>query len=376
MRKLLLMAAMAGCLVTFHDAAAGIAYEDPDGGWSYLYTGDLVAGDDFEALDGTWDHENGSDQWDGSAIGDDDFAPGGVSSITEGDVTFARFQDTGNPTQLGFAEPSNRKIYLTHDISDDDPDGDLLLSGVTLTFRTRLATDGLLDESINDVPDGYYIRDGGKATFSIRSPFAGPDGGSAIISFAPATSSGDDEAENASGALLMNNWDPTGGRDVDTLDGGDHRELAAGRPDRVERVLDHHSGRGRAQRIQGRHLCQRFDDGESFVVSSGDGDDGAFPSYIGMGAAFDRPIRRHRYRFLRLQTGDSHTDGRWRLIGDFNGNGMLDAGDIDDLTVQSAGGMNPPKYDLNSDTFVDSDGHRRLGRRPVQLLDRRCQSGR
>jgi hypothetical protein len=31
----------------------------------------------------------------------------------------------------------------------------------------------------------------------------------------------------------------------------------------------------------------------------------------------------------------------------------LDAGDIDDLTRQSAAGSNPPKYDLNADTLVN-----------------------
>jgi hypothetical protein len=41
------------------------------------------------------------------------------------------------------------------------------------------------------------------------------------------------------------------------------------------------------------------------------------------------------------------------LIGDFNGNGALDATDIDDLTGQVAGGQNPASYDLNSDTLVD-----------------------
>jgi hypothetical protein len=39
--------------------------------------------------------------------------------------------------------------------------------------------------------------------------------------------------------------------------------------------------------------------------------------------------------------------------GDFNGNGILDAGDIDDLTGQSAGGTNPAAYDLNSDALVN-----------------------
>ena len=41
-------------------------------------------------------------------------------------------------------------------------------------------------------------------------------------------------------------------------------------------------------------------------------------------------------------------------IGDFNNDGVLDAADIDDLTGQSAGGLNPPPYDLNNDSLVDA----------------------
>ena len=46
------------------------------------------------------------------------------------------------------------------------------------------------------------------------------------------------------------------------------------------------------------------------------------------------------------------------LAGDFNSNGILDVADIDDLTSQSAGGMNPASYDLNGDSRVnDEDIH-------------------
>jgi hypothetical protein len=42
------------------------------------------------------------------------------------------------------------------------------------------------------------------------------------------------------------------------------------------------------------------------------------------------------------------------LAGDFDANGVLAAGDIDDLTGQSAGGLNNLAYDLNADAVVDS----------------------
>jgi MYXO-CTERM domain-containing protein len=43
------------------------------------------------------------------------------------------------------------------------------------------------------------------------------------------------------------------------------------------------------------------------------------------------------------------------LPGDFNGNGVLDIEDIDDLTTQTAGGTNPAGYDLNGDALVNVD---------------------
>jgi hypothetical protein len=41
--------------------------------------------------------------------------------------------------------------------------------------------------------------------------------------------------------------------------------------------------------------------------------------------------------------------------GDFNGNGVLDVEDIDDLTAKTALGTDPPEYDLNGDRAVDQE---------------------
>ncbi len=54
---------------------------------------------------------------------------------------------------------------------------------------------------------------------------------------------------------------------------------------------------------------------------------------------------------LRVEGLVAFTGGEIR--GDFNGDGVLDTADIDDLTAQSAGGTDPPKYDLNSDGAVN-----------------------
>jgi hypothetical protein len=275
-----------------------------------------------------------------------------VSSITEGDVTFARFQDTGDPRNFGFPDPgSTRKIYVTHDIGDFDPDGDLLIKGVTLTFRTRLATSGLLDEP-NDVPDGYYVRDGGKSSFGIRSPFAGLNGGGAIISFAPATSGGDDEAENASGALLMNNYDPAGGQDVDTQGNGEHREFALDDPTAWNEFWITIQEGPESNEF----LVEVYANGstmpEVFEVSGGGGSDSAFESYIAMGVHSTAQSGVIDVDFFGFKPG-IHVPTAGGVPGDFNGNGVLDAEDIDDLTRQSASVTNPPKYDLNGDSLVN-----------------------
>jgi hypothetical protein len=62
----------------------------------------------------------------------------------------------------------------------------------------------------------------------------------------------------------------------------------------------------------------------------------------------------NRYVLTSAGTGRPELLLTFLLAGDLNGNGVLDIGDIDDLTVQSAGGNNPPKYDLNADTLVNS----------------------
>lgn len=182
-------------IFTLFVATIGMAavYDPPEGGWTYKYDGDAW-GDD-PALDGFWSHNNGSDAWDGTLIGDG--LPGGVTDYTEtvDDVstTFIRIQDPGDPRQYGFADPSNRKIYIGYEITlNDAPPGDstLLDDGVTISFRSRVAVPGgdfLLDElhaadgsGPDDWPatgDGYLVHDGGKGNFSIRQSTGG------VISF-------------------------------------------------------------------------------------------------------------------------------------------------------------------------------------------------
>jgi thioredoxin 1 len=201
-------------------AVGGVDYEDPPGGWTYIYTGDSAApGGGFTALDGTWSHNNGSDQWDETEIGSG--RPGGVSILSEDNVTFVRLQDTGDPRDYGMYDPSNRKIFFGHSVTNDirAVANTLLDDGVTISFRARLSTRPPLDRlyppggsAILPWPtggDGYLVHDGGKDNFGIRQPY-----GNKLISFALSLAS--DDYELSSNGLTMNKLNgtsPTG--DVD-----------------------------------------------------------------------------------------------------------------------------------------------------------------
>jgi hypothetical protein len=192
----------------------GVDYGDPDGGWTYIYTGDAAApGADYTALDGTWTHDNGSDSWDESEIGSG--LPGGVNALSEDGVNFVRLQETGDPRDYGESDPSNRKIYFGHSLTDEltaDVADTILNNGVTISFRARLSTTPPLDDLHPDgggatspwpaEGDGYVVHDGGKGSFGICQ--ANP---TTTISFCLALASDDDEFET--NGLVMNKLNGT-----------------------------------------------------------------------------------------------------------------------------------------------------------------------
>ena len=204
-------------------AQCGVAFSDPAGGWTYIFNGDAAAYGDttsFDALDGTWSHNNGSDQWDGSQIGGTfgpDNAPGGVNIITEGGITYLRIQDTGDPRDYGYPDPSNRKIYFGHNMNDRGANNTVLDEGVTLSFRARIPTNGPLDalhrdgQQANGVQpypaagDGYVTSDGGKGNFVIKQ------GGGGAIAFSLTTTNDTPGGDPATGranfaGLTMNEF--------------------------------------------------------------------------------------------------------------------------------------------------------------------------
>lgn len=164
-----------------------LLYGNPLGGWVYLYDGVGDAnGAGFTALDGTWSHFATPDFWDGTGPGAG--RPGGVRSMTDADdgATFLRLQDTGDPRDYGFDDPSNRQLFFGHNIGAEGAANDVLDAGVTLTFRTRLSTGEGLDEAhpngeSETTPwpsggDGYKIHNSGRANFVIHQSDGGTIG--------------------------------------------------------------------------------------------------------------------------------------------------------------------------------------------------------
>ncbi len=160
-------------------ATSDPVYATPDGGWNYIFTGDAASGNLTNALDGTWNHSNGSDSWNRDGRGAGVGLPGGVGT-TNGILTI---EDNVATTTVTF---DNRRFYLTHNINADPgmTNASLLLnSGVTLSFRTRLTppppTDPLTE--LTNAPNGWINANDGKGMFGIRQ--AGSGGGGMMISF-------------------------------------------------------------------------------------------------------------------------------------------------------------------------------------------------
>jgi len=214
------LASTLACVALAAPSLAQPLYEDP--GWDHFYDGDSDAfgTNDLGALDGTFQHDQ-ADRWDGSAPGAG--APGGVDALVEGDVTYLRIQDTGNPVDWGMPDPSNRRFWFGHDIEDEHPGATSVVSnGITITFRARIASTGVLDDVHPDLVDfepefpalteitpwpaggkGYNVSDDGQGMFTVQ------EDGLFAVGFALAldadTFAGAGAQPNVPGGLVMNN---------------------------------------------------------------------------------------------------------------------------------------------------------------------------
>ena len=279
-------------------ALAGVLYPDPPGGWAYTYTGDAAVDgptNNFDSLDGSWDNNNNSDQWDGSQIGSG--RPGGASALSEAGTNFLRLQDTGNPADYGMEDPnSNRKIFFGHSITNDiGTAGNTILDyGVTISFRARLSTMGPLDDVFpagvgEPYPwptggDGYVLHDGGKDNFGVRQLM-----GDKIISFALALEADSDYGELTTDGLVMNDLadmnstQPSDAVDQQDNDGGTLNflpiaDLTVWHEFWITIEADN--------TMAGTHLVKVYMDGstraDEFIVTAGNGND-YDDSYISLG---------------------------------------------------------------------------------------------
>ncbi|NIP95069.1 MAG: lamin tail domain-containing protein, partial [Akkermansiaceae bacterium] len=163
----------------------------PIDGWDYIYTGDAAAATSEAALDGTWDHNNGSDEWDGTAPGAG--APGGLDIVAvEGEPGNHALLMVDAVTESG--RDNNRRLALTHNLaSGEGVAGDFLDDGATISFRVRLPS-GAPD--LGGGPNGLNPPAGQKGIFNIRQ-----DAGR--IGFALGVA-GTDSAYPESGMLISN----------------------------------------------------------------------------------------------------------------------------------------------------------------------------
>ncbi len=202
------------------------SYAPPPGGWAYEYEanpGEDAATPDASALDGTWNHNNGSDAWDLSPIGGELSAtnrPGGAMVTGEAAGSWLRIQDPGDPRGYGMPDPSNRKIYFYHDLAAEGVPATVLDTGATLYFRIRVPTDAPIDplypasggetQPYPSGGDGYLIHDNGKGNIGIKQASGG------IISFSLAA-----EFDRGAGMLLTNNLNgKSASAEVDTGEAG------------------------------------------------------------------------------------------------------------------------------------------------------------
>jgi hypothetical protein len=293
---LLLVLAMG---LTGGSARAGVTYADPAGGWTYVYTGDQCLTPFAACLDGTWNHNDaaagGSPAWDGSAPGQMGAAgakpsPGGAGIFQDGDTSFLRIQDPGDPRSApggGWADPGNRKITFTHDISSEVANPTTIVDdGVTLSFRARIPTTPPLDPlyPANGGPStwvttGYNIHDDGYAAFCIKQGRTGMG----IVSFSLAMDG--DEGDISGNGLTMNKRVGTAiSANVDSYDaGGTENTLTGFDPTKwhefwIQIVKDTSGG--------GTHKVTIWMDGDTanpkiFHVTAGTKHEGAYDSWGG-----------------------------------------------------------------------------------------------
>ena len=220
--------------VAYAGVAASKAFVDPTGLWDYAYTGDADTFTGTSAagnLDGTF--TGSANRWDGSAPGTfsnpgtnpGGDSPGGVVAVTgsgaDAGVNYLRIQDTGEPSSYAtggasnWSTPDNGKIFLGHLTEQDNPGSGplpIITNGMTVTFRTRIATTGTLDDVYTELGGGtsawptggkgFRVGGSGRAMFTVGQGNVNQVGFSLLTTADIQASSGD---TGLTGGLYMNN---------------------------------------------------------------------------------------------------------------------------------------------------------------------------
>ncbi|MED5585180.1 MAG: hypothetical protein VYB61_02395, partial [Verrucomicrobiota bacterium] len=139
-------------------------YLPPGGGWDYLFEGDAAASSAAAALDGTWDHNNNSDHWDGTAPGSGN--PGGIAVVpVAGEPGNSALLMVDAVTTSG--TNNNRRFALTHNLAaGEGVPANFLDDGATIAFRLRLPSSA---GDLPSAPDGLNPHSGAKGMVNLRS---------------------------------------------------------------------------------------------------------------------------------------------------------------------------------------------------------------
>ncbi len=355
-------------------AQVSVAYSDPAGGWTYALLGDNrtpASAGAFDGLDGTWSNTNGSDSYDGSEIGGEFIqgnAPGGVNALTSGATNSLRFQDTGDPRDdlslnmgLGLVDPTNRRIYYGHSITNDTgvTNPATIGAAVTLSFRARLATaaTGPVDPMYPDTaansenftvapgtawPDGgsgTIVHDGGKGMFSIRQSeitdpnTSLPSPGAGVVSFSLTrdVDTRNDGTPYGTSGLTMNSLN--GSTIIATVDPYQNEGTLNVLP--VADLSTWHEFWITIQADQtggGTHKVDIYVDGSStpstFHVTGGTGNDYGGQSYLAMGVGATPQIAGLDVDFFAYKEGAVAPGGGGGQLGDFDGDNDVDGNDF------------------------------------------------
>ena len=103
--------------------------------------------------------------------------------------------------------------------------------------------------------------------------------------------------------------------------------------------------------FQGQASGGWIEPGETFFIGGGDGGNDYAAGIFDEFKIYDTALNAGELLYLFQDRG---------IIGDYDGNGALDVGDLDLQAAAIASGLNPAEFDLNGDGVVDFDGDRMM----------------